>query len=349
MTHLNKLYYLLTLIFISSPLVLSADTNSTVSLLTPKDHDVKFIVESSLSTSTWDSGVSKISGSDVEIFDYDTEGLKLYAIKGKVNIFDSDVFVIEKYGTFASRKEQKELEKQREYNQDSAIEGVNISLRAFLLLKYFYLYSYDFLDAVEYQYDYYNFYAKVTNNIDVVYWYGETNQGHFDVPLPTGSTSEFTTEFNEHRLYLLELKKYFDRFFIDSLRVGWFSTYWVKESFVGVTANNGATPVMQDVLLESRGITVEAGHTIKKMNLDLKLRYNHGFDNYVVVSNGYYEPNYYSYDIIADYHYDIYQSQNYNIFTKVNLTYGDRWFKNYEYNLDSESLFAIAVSLGVVF
>jgi len=353
---MKYIYNILTLIIILSPFALNAQKIDLTShkepekdFLTPKNHDVKFIIESSLSMSSWDSGVSKIVGSNQNLLDYDTEGLKLYSVKGKVNIFDTDVFGIEKYGTFEKGKEQKELLKLREYSKGSAIEGLNLSLRAFLIYKYFYLYSYDFLDDIEYQYDYYNFYAKVKNNIDVVYWWGVTNKGNFDVKLQKGHVSEFTTEFNEHRVYLLDFKRYFKRFFIDSLRVGLFRTYWVKESFVGITIENGTVPIIQHVLLESDGISLQAEYFIDKINLDLKFRYNYGIESYVVVSNGYYNANYNSFDLLADYRYDIYENSKYSIFTKVNASYSGKWFDNYEYNLNNETVLSMAISLGIMF
>jgi hypothetical protein len=314
-------------------------------------HDVKFIVESFVGNANWEPGTSNILSMNKNILDYDTKGLKIFAFKGKINVFDTDVFEVEKFSTFSSGNEQKDLMKLRKYNNNSAFEGVNISLRAFLLLKYFYLYDYDFLDALEYQYDYNNFYAKATNNIDAIYWWGENNNGEVledYVKLPAKSLLELTTEFKEHRLYILDFKSYFKRFYIDSFQVGYFSTHWVKESFVGLIANDHS-PVIQSVLLESDGISVQVRHNIKKADIDLKLRYNYGIDSYVVVSNEHWNANYYSIDVMIDYYHNIFESMNYTIFTEIDAMYSNKWFDNSQYNLDHDTLFTVAMRLGIIF
>ncbi len=321
-------------------------------LSNPKTDDVKFIIESLLNSTNWNPGESEIVGTNQKLLEYDTSGLKLYTIKAKINIFDTDVVEVEKYGTFEKGQEQEKLLKQKEYNKNSAVEGLNISLRAFLIFKYFYLYEYDFLDDIEYQYDYYNFYAKAINNIDAIYWWGNSTKGEVFkdyVEYPKGSSIELTTEFNEHRLYIFDFKKYLQKFYIDSLKVGLFSTYWLKESFVGLTDQSGTLPVIQSVLLESKGVSLKVQHNIKKINTSLKLRYNYGINNFVVVSNGYYDADYQSIDFLADYRYDIYSTLKYTIFTKADIMYSTKWFNNAEYTLDTEELFSVGLSLGIVF
>jgi len=318
-----------------------------------KSHDVKFIVESFLGSANWEPGTSKIAGTGVDLLDYDTTGLKLYSVKGKVNIFDTDVLEVEKFGTFTSGDEQEKLLKLKQYNKDSSFEGVNISLRAFLILKYFYLYNYDFLDDLEYQYDYYNFYAKATNNIDAIYWWGKENEvgveGENYVNIPKGSRIELTTEFNEHRFYALDLKSYFKRFLIDSFKIGYFSTYWAKESFVGVTNSSGTIPVIQTVLLEAEGISFLLKHSMKNIDLDLKLRYNYGLDNYIVLSHKTFDTDYYGVDFMIDYQYDIYEKANWLLFTKLSAMYSAKWFDNDEVTMDTDRIFAFGLSLGVLF
>jgi len=322
-----------------------------------KSHDVKFIVEGSFGSANWKPGTSKIVGSDRDLLDYDTSGLKLFAIKGKINMFDTDVLEVEKFGTFSSGDEQNRLLKLREYNDDSSFEGANISLRAFLVLKYFYFYKYDFLDDLEYQYDYNNFYARAVNNIDAIYWWGKTNEGISGedyVRLPKGSSIELTTEFNEHRFYMLNLKSYVKRFFLDTFKIGYFSTYWAKESYVGVLADVDGIPVIQTVLLESEGISFLLQHTIDTLHLDLKLRYNFGLDNYVTISHQQYDTNYYGIDLMADYRYDVYERSNYLIFAKANVMYSAKWFDDEDFSFSSESIdtdrvFSVGLSLGIMF
>jgi len=332
--------------------IIKIDTKDDDNLTSLKSHDVKFVVESSLSSANWDPGTSRIVGTNQDLLDYDTEGLKLYRVTGKMNIFDTDVLTIEKYGTFESGSKQKDLLKLRKNNNDSALEGVNFSVRAFLLLKYFYLYEYDFLDDIEYQYDYFDFYSKVVNNLDAIYWWGKKDSGHIDddyVYIPKGSSMELTTEFKERRLYLIDLKSYLKRFFIDSFKIGYFSTDWIKESFIGVTARGSGMPVIQSVLLESKGISLQATHTIEKLHIDLKLRYNYGFENYVTISHNSYDSDYSSIDLLAYYRYDIYKTDKYLIFTKLNAVYSAKWFDAKDYTLNTDSIYSAGVSLGVVF
>jgi len=332
---------------ITSP---SDENKSTTSV---KSHDVKFIVETSLGSANWEPGTSEVKGMNIDLLDYDTSGLKLYSLKGKVNIFDTDVLELEKFGTFSSGDEQEKLLKLKQYNKDSAFEGVNISFRAFLILKYFYLYNYDFLDDLEYQYDYYNFYAKATNNIDAIYWWGKQGEvgveGENYIKIPKKSKIELTTEFNEHRFYAIDLKSYVKRFFIDSFKIGYFSTYWAKESFVGITNSTGTTPVIQTVLLEAEGISFLLKHTFKNINLDLNLRYNYGLDNYIVLSQGYFDMDYYGIDFLMDYRYDIYEKPDLLAFAKLNMVYSAKWFDNDEVTMDTDRIFAFGISLGVMF
>ncbi len=319
---------------------------------TPKTDDVKFIIESLLDSTNWNPGESNIVGTNQKLLEYDTTGLKLYTLKGKINIFDTDVLNVEKYGTFERGQEQKKLLKQRKYNKNSAVEGLNISLRAFLIFKYFYLYEYDFLDDIEYQYDYYNFYAKAINNIDAIYWWGKSEKGEVlkdYVNLPKGSLIELTTEFNEHRLYIFDFKKYMQKFYLDSLKVGLFSTYWMKESFVGRTNQSGTLPIIQTVLLQAKGVSLKIEYTIKKIDTTLKLRYNYGINNFVVVSNGHYNANYQSVDFLANYRYDIYNTSKHTLFTKADVMYSAKWFDNAKYTLDTEKIFSVGLSLGVIF
>ena len=317
-----------------------------------KNDDVKFILESSLGTSSWEPGVTKVESIGKNLLDYDTSGLKYYSVKGKVNIFDTDVLEVEKYGTFSSGDEQKKLLKLRSYNKDSALEGMNISVRAFALLKYFYFYENTLLDGLAYEYDYYNFYARATNNVDAIYWWGKTNRGDEGkeyVKLPKGSKIELTTEFHEHRLYLVDLKAYVKRFFLDSLQIGYFSTYWARESFAGVVTKNEQKPVIQTVLLESEGVSLLFKHRIKPLHLDLKLRYSYGLDNYIVVTQGHFDADYQAIDGLLDYRYDIYETNRYTVFTKLNLMYSAKWFDNAKYTLDTESVLTAGISVGVLF
>ena len=348
------IYFLISFLTLANAKIIEIEIqDETKSELTsPKTDDVKFIIESLLNSANWNPGESKIVDTNQKLLEYDTTGLKLYTLKGKINIFDTDVVEVEKYGTFEKGEDQEKLLKQKKYNKNSAVEGLNISLRAFLVFKYFYLYEYDFLDDIEYQYDYYNFYAKAINNIDAIYWWGNDTKGEIlkdYVKLPKGSLIELTTEFNEHRLYVFDFKKYVQRFYIDSLQVGIFSTYWLKESFIGFTDQTGTLPVIQTVLLESKGVSLKMQHDIKKINTSLKLRYNYGINNFVVVSNGHYNANYQSIDFLADYRYDIYSTSKYILFTKADVMYSTKWFDNADYTLDTEKLFLVGLSLGMIF
>ncbi len=328
--------------------VIKLEQNETI--VSPKIHDVKFIIESTINSAMWNPSETTISETNQKLLEYDTEGLKLYSIKGKINIFDTDVLNIEKYATFQKGKNQKELLKLKKYNSNSAVEGLNISLQAFILFKYFYMYEYNFLDDIEYQYNYYNFYAKAVNNIDSIYWWGDKFYGlslKDYIKLPKDSFIELTTEFNEHRLYILDFKKIIRDFYFDSFKLGLFSSYWAKQSFVGIIAENGHVPIIQDVLFESKGVSFKLKHKIE--NLNLNLRYNYGLDSYIVVSGGYSNIDYRSMDFFIDYEHDIYNNSKYIIFTKINLLYSLKWLDNSKYRLDSEEIFSVGLSLGLVF
>ena len=148
-------------------------------VVSPEQDDVKFIIDSSLSTARWKPGLSSIDKREQKLLDYKTEGLKLYSVKGTINIFDSDVLTIEKYGTFANTTSQRQLIKlyKEDKSHDTAIKGLNISVKVFLLLKYFYFKEYKYLDALEYQYSSYKFSGLASNSTPVLFWYGSTTNG----------------------------------------------------------------------------------------------------------------------------------------------------------------------------
>lgn len=318
-----------------------------------KENDVKFIAETSLSAAQWDPGVSLINDTNQKLLDYNTEGLNLYSIKGKINIFDSDVLTIEKYGSFAGTNSQAELlsNYKKDMSEDSALEGLNISVKAFLLLKHFYLKDYKYLEALEYQYSTYKFSAIATNMIDTIFWYGPTTEGIIEkdfFPLSKDSTISFFTDFNEHRLYVLELVDLVKSLPINSIKVGGYSTNWLKPTYLGSTDKTTGKPIIHHSEFISHGITFDIMHKFRD-KVDIGFSLNYGFDNYINYTSNSLEVDYLSYDTYLNFSQNIYSAKLFEIYAHAKAFMSMKRFNSSGHDLNSEDVKGVSVGFNVVF
>ena len=326
---------------------INQNTNQSV-----QNDDVKFIVDTSASSAQWQPGVSSIDRSDQKLLKFDTEGLNLYSIKGKINIFDSDVITIEKYGTFGGTQAQKQMLEnlKQEKSDNSTLTGLNISIKAFLLLKYFYMNEYKYLDALEYQYSSYKFYGLAVNSVKTYFWYGKTNEGTIKkdfFPLSTDSKIKFYTDFKEHRLYLLELTDLFQSVPIDSIKAGVYSTNWLRPTFLK-QYNQDQVPIIHFTEMTSEGIVLNFSQKIFN-SLNLSFILNYGFDNYINYSSNSLKVDYVSYNVHLGYKHLIYKGSNYELFTNLEAFMSKKYLSADSVDLNNEDVKGALLGVSIVF
>lgn len=319
---------------------------------TPETDDVKFIIASSLSTARWKPGLSSVDKFNQKLLDYKTEGLKLYSIKGKVNIFDSDVLTIEKYGTFSSTKHQSQLIKlyKEDKNKNATLSGLNISIKVFLLLKYFYLKDYNYLDALEYQYYSYQFSGLATNRTSAIFWYGETTNGIENkdfFKLSRESKIDFFTDFKENILYVIELANMIQNFPITSAKIGLYNIHWLKPLFLGSYSQNDI-PIIHYTELVSSGMTLDLSHKFHQ-NFKTGINLSYGFDNHINYTNNSLDIDYYSYKFYLNYNQKIYSHSSYSIFTYGKVFSNKKIFQNNNFTLNNENVNGVSFGLQIVF
>ena len=174
---------------------------------------------------------------------------------------------------------------------------------------------------------------------------GEIEKDYF--PLSKGSTIGFYTDFNEHRLYILELASFIKSFPIDSIKVGIYSTNWLRPAYLG-SLNQDQLPIIHHAELTSDGITLDIKHKFFD-TLDTGISINYGLDNYINYTSNSLDVDYFSYDLYIDYMHNIYSHKQYDIYTNLRAFMSKKNFSSSGLDLDNEDVKGVSLGVSVVF
>lgn len=317
-----------------------------------KNDDVKFSLELGAKTDFWNPGLAG------NVLKYDTEGIFLGFGKLKLKLYDSDVFSIEKYGTFSSSKNQDDLLSQYKSDQkeESTIDGLRVSLQLMKVINY--LFDTDWIDGFDYEYNTRNFIGSATLLQNSIYWYGQTNNGVLNKDfylLERGNNLSFQTKFRSHKFsYRFEniLKDLNNTY----LSLGIFDAEWSKPTFIGDTGLNGELPVIFDSNYYFRGISTAIG--AKDKYYDVKAYFDYGLDNEmkIIQKGGNYtnynkDVNIYTIGVQADYRFlDIYTN---NYFTTDMLIGAKMQYNKItqddNIDIDAETLYSVNAGIEIIF
>ena len=343
-----KYFILLSMTLNARTVNLSEDIN-----VTKIKESVKFAIELGGKNDFWTPGITG------NIIDYKTEGLLLGSAKLKVKLYDSDVFTLEKYGTFGASNNQKELLEihKNDRKKASSIDGFKVSIQLFKVVNY--LFDKEYLDGFNYEFDRQNFIGESNVLQNSVYWYGRLNGAirgeDYDIAESTDRLS-FKTKFTSHRLFYKfeNLLKSVEGSYV---LVGAFDEEWSKPTVAGYTAFNGELPIIFDANYYAQGVMGAIG--IEQPHYNIQTYFDYGLNNEMkAIKKG---ENYsslnrdvdmYMIGLKVNYNFlDIYSKKN--LFT-TNATIGARVqatqiTENSSINVDAETLYGINASIEVVF
>lgn len=347
---LLALFYLLTINLNAEEIINISQDDSNLS--NRKEDNIKFAIELGGQTDFWNPGLSG------NVLEYKTEGLILGFGKLKIKLYDSDVFTIEKYGTFNSSKNQDDLLSQYKNDQkeESTIDGLKISLQLMKVMNY--LFDKDWIDGFNYEYNTKNFIGSATLRQNSIYWYGQTNNGILGEDyslLERGNHLSFQTKFRSHKFSYI-----FDNILKDLnnsyLSVGFFDKEWSKPTFIGDSGLNGKLPIIFDSNYYFRGLSTIIG--VKDRDYDLKAYFDYGLDNKMkIIQKGGDYSNYnkkvdmYTLGLQADYRFsNLYANKYFSLDVLVGgeMQY-NQIIQDSNIPLDAETLYGVNMGMEIIF
>lgn len=317
-----------------------------------KNDDVQFALEFGAKTDFWTPGLSG------NVLEYNTEGLLLGFSKLKVKLYDSDVFIISKYGTLKSSENQDNLLAEYKNNQkkESTIDGLKISLQIMKVINY--LFDKDWLNGFNYEYNTRDFIGSATLRQNSVYWYGNISNGilgqDFSL-LERGNNLLFQTKFKSHKLFYSfnNLLKDLNNSYVS---VGIFDEEWSKPTFIGDTGLNGELPVIFDSNYYFRGLSTIIG--AKDEHYDVKAYFDYGIDNEMKIiqkdakyANYNKDVNMYTVGFQADYKFlDIYTNKYFStdFIIGTEMQY-NQIIQDGNIELDAETLYGVNAGIEISF
>jgi len=314
---------------------------------------VKFAIEIGGKDDFWTPGI------DGNIIDYKTEGLLLNSAKLKIKLYDSNVFTFEKYGTFGSSDNQKDLLKihKDDKKRESYLDGFRISVQLMKIMNY--LFDKEWMDGFNYEFDRRNFIGEANVLQNSVYWYGKLNGGilgeDYNIAEPTDTLS-FKTKFTSHRLFY-KFKNISNVLKGSYVLTGVFDEEWSKPTVAGYTAFNGEMPVIFDANYYAQGVMGAVG--VEEATYNIQTYFDYGINNEMkAIQKG---ENYSSLNRDVDM-YMIGLKANYNflnIYSKTNLfttnasigarVQSTKITENTNVDVDAETLYGVHASIEVVF
>jgi len=339
---------LLSLNLYSTTIDIQDDTNNT----SIKNDVVKFAIELGTKTNFWSPGLSG------NVIDYDTEGLFLGYGRLKLKLYDSDIFSIEKYGTFSSSNKQDDLLKSYKNDQkhDSTIDGVRISVQLIKIMNY--LFEKEWLNGFNYEFNTRNFIGDATLKMNSAYWYGKINNatlGEDFSLLERGDKLSFKTKFTSHKLSY-QWNNILNNAKGSYASIGLFDEEWSKPTFIGDTALRGELPVIFDANYYSKGLATAVGinnngYNIKAyvdMGLDNEMKIIQKGENYSTLNKN---VDMYMMGISADYRFsDVYSTNSFttDIILGAEMQY-NQIVQDGTIELDAETLYGVNAGIEIIF